>query len=145
MSLVHNGVTSLLPATESDFNGPPSTWHLCYLNPNTSWATSQISCGASTLLSASVKLNSDWNTGYCAQIDVHNGGTTTVPARSVSLAMNQSTLNNTWSATFQPTSTGNYQVTPLSWNASLSPGVTVSVGFCATKNGTNYVPGVTTP
>jgi hypothetical protein len=144
--LVHNGVTSVLPPTETDFNGPPSTWKLCSLTPNTSWSTSQIPCGADTAAwTASLTINSNWDTGYCAQVAVHNGGTTTLSTWSVSLAMNQSTLSSSHSANFQAKSPGQYQVTPLTWNSRLAPGATVSFGFCANKSGANYTPRVTTP
>ncbi|WP_437690835.1 cellulose binding domain-containing protein [Sorangium sp. So ce176] len=145
-SLVHDGVTSLLPPSETDFNGPPSTWHLCFIDPNTSWSTSQIPCGASTTpWTATLTLTSNWNTGYCADVAVHNGGTTAISTWSVSLAMNQSTLTSSHSGSFQATSAGQYQITPLSWNANLAPGATTSFGFCANKTGTNYTPTVTTP
>jgi len=142
--LIHDGVTSLLPPTETDFNGPPSTWHLCTIDPNTSWSTSEIPCGT-TPWTATITLNSDWDTGYCASVTVQNGGTSDIATWSVSLAMNQSTLTNSYSATFQATAPGQYQITPLSWNAHLAPGASTSFGFCADKTGTNYTPVVTTP
>ncbi|HET7541862.1 MAG TPA: hypothetical protein VFK05_18430 [Polyangiaceae bacterium] len=46
--LVHDGITSHLPANETDFNGPPANWDLCFIDPNTSWSTSQIPCSGST-------------------------------------------------------------------------------------------------
>ena len=144
--LVHDGVTSRLPASETDFNGPPATWDLCFIDPNTSWSTSQIPCGASTTAwTASLTVNSDWGTGYCGQVTVHNGGTSTIPTWTVSLTMNQSTLGNTYSANFQSTSAGHYQVTPLSWNSSLAPNASALFGFCANKTGTNYLATVSTP
>lgn len=144
--LVHDGVTSLLPPSETDFNGPPATWDLCFIDPNTSWSTSQVPCSSGTTAwTASLTVNSDWGTGYCAQVTVHNGGTSTTPTWSVSLAMNQSTLANTYSANFQATSAGHYQVTPLSWNSSLAPNASALFGFCAGKTGTNYLPTVSTP
>ena len=144
--LVHNGVTSLLPPSETDFNGPPSTWHLCFLNPNTSWSTSQVPCSQSQAQwTATLTINSNWATGYCGRVAVRNAGTSAISTWSVSLAMNQSTLTNNDSAAFQSTSAGNYRVTPLSWNSSLAPGASTSFGFCANKTGTNYTPTVTTP
>lgn len=142
--LVHNGVTSLLPPSETDFNGPPSTWHLCFLNPNTSWSTSQVPCTQSQW-TATLTINSNWGTGYCARVAVRNAGTSTISTWSVSLAMNQSTLTNNDGGTFQSTSAGNYKVTPLSWNSTLAPGASTSFGFCANKTGTNYTPTVNTP
>jgi hypothetical protein len=59
--------------------------------------------------------------------------------------MNQSTLDNTYSANFRSTSAGHYQVTPVSWNASLAPNADALFGFCATKTGANYLAAVSTP
>jgi len=144
--LVHDGITSHLPASETDFNGPPANWDLCFIDPNSSWATSQIPCSASTTAwTAALTVNSNWDSGYCGQVTVHNGGTSTIPTWSVTLVMNQSTLANTYSANFQSTSAGHYKVTPLFWNSSLAPNANALFGFCANKTGTNYLATVSTP
>lgn len=144
-SLIHNGVTSLLPPSETDFNGPPSTWHLCFIDPNRSWTASQIPCSSGAAWTAALNITSNWDTGYCAQVTVHNPGTSTIPTWSVSLTLNQSTLSSSYSANFAATSGSQYRVTPLSWNSSLTPGADAIFGFCADKTGANNLPTVNTP
>lgn len=138
--LVHDGVTSLVPDTETDWSAPPGNWNVCYRVPNTSWATTNLACPGS--LTSTLRVTSSWQTGYCADITVTNAGASTLNSWTVTLTMNQSTMNNNWSANFQTTSSGVYRVTPLNWNSTLAAGASTTVGFCANKAGTNWTPSV---
>ena len=139
-TLVHNGTTSNLSPAETSFNGPPSTWHLCYIEPNHSWSTTPLACAADTALSASLTVISNWDAGYCAEIRVANGGTTAVSTWAVDLAMNASTLGNTWNGGYTATTAGHYDVAPLSWNGAIPAGGSVTTGFCGAKTGTGWTP-----
>ncbi|MFZ5896531.1 MAG: cellulose binding domain-containing protein [Myxococcota bacterium] len=138
--LVHDGVTSQLPDTETDWSAPPSNWNVCYRIPNTSWSATNQACPGS--ITPSLRITSNWQSGYCAEVTVTNSGSSAVNSWAVGLQMNQSTLNNTWSATFTPTTPGNYRVTPLTWNSTIPAGGNVIFGFCGNKTGTNWTPTV---
>jgi hypothetical protein len=58
------------------------------------------------------------------------------------LNTNQSTIYNSWNATFAGTAPS-YTVTPLSWNAAIAPGASQTVGFCANDTGPSSTPTVT--
>jgi glucuronoarabinoxylan endo-1,4-beta-xylanase len=89
--------------------------------------------------SAVITMQSDWTAGYCANVTVSNAGTAATTSWTVVINMNQSTLANIWSAS-QTTSGSSMTVTPLSYDASIAPGSSVTVGFCGNATGTNYHP-----
>lgn len=81
-------------------------------------------------LPAKVTVNSDWGTGYCADVAVTN--TTASTAKWQTGFTVQGTVNSLWNATY--TQSGD-QVTAsgLSWNSTLAPGATAQFGFCADR------------
>ena len=90
-------------------------------------------------LSVAVTLQSDWNTGYCANVALSNVGTTGISTWTVGIDLKQSTQNQVWSA--QSTLSGTTMTyRPLSYNAAIAAGASTSFGFCATKTGTSYQP-----
>jgi cellulase/cellobiase CelA1 len=139
-TLVHDGATSLLPEAETTWSAPPSNWNLCYRVPNTSWATTNQACPES--VTPTLRVTAQWEGGYCADVSVTNAFTSAVTSWAVTLQMNQSTMNNNWSANFQLASAGLYRVTPVFWNSNIAPGQSVSFGFCANKTGANWNPSV---
>lgn len=82
-------------------------------------------------VTASLKITSEWNSGYCASITVTNNGATSANWQtSVDIT---GTLNNIWgAAATQAGST--LTLKGLEWNATLQPGKSISdIGFCANK------------
>lgn len=76
-----------------------------------------------------LRLTSEWGSGYCAEIRVHNPG----PARTWTWAVKvdpNGTLSSAWSSA---TELDGELVTfrPLAWNSVLEPGATAYLGFCA--------------
>ena len=82
-------------------------------------------------VTVSVTTQSDWNTGYCANVTVTNNGST--PADWQVTFPVTGTVNNLWNAIWSQS--GN-QVTMegVNWNNILQPGESShSIGFCAAK------------
>ncbi|GEM_PF-3790304 len=53
--------------------------------------------------------------------------------------MNQATINQSWSGTF--TRQGSrHTATPPNWAQTLQPNQSIDMGFCATKQGSDYRP-----
>jgi hypothetical protein len=90
-------------------------------------------------VTATLRLASDWGSGYCADIVVTNGSSATVSSWSVRVTLNQSTASAPWNGTASGSS-GTITVNPLDWNRSLAPRATATVGFCGSATGSNYRP-----
>ncbi len=90
-------------------------------------------------ITASLQLNSNWDTGYCAILTVANAGPSTVSDWDLVVDLHESTMTSSWSANFTPNGS-RYSVTPLGWNSQIPSGSSWSVGFCANKTGTDYRP-----
>jgi hypothetical protein len=84
-------------------------------------------------LSATLTLQSQWNTGYCANVAITNGGTKRSTSWSVNVALNGSVFSNGWNAQLVQ-STGQLSGSNLNYNGTLAPNASTSWGFCA--NGT---------
>ena len=90
-------------------------------------------------LAVAVTLQSDWNTGYCANVALSNMGKTVISTWTAGIDLRQSTQNQVWNA--QSTASGTTMTyRPVSFNAVIAAGASTSFGFCATKSGTNYQP-----
>lgn len=87
---------------------------------------------------AQLSLTSNWDTGYCAEVKVTNNGTAPISTWTVVLDLHQSVPSTTWNGSFAA-SGSTYTVTPLSYNASLTPGGSTTFGLCANKTVPNNV------
>jgi len=87
-------------------------------------------------LSATLTLQSQWGSGYCANIAISNGGTKTSSSWSVTVALNGSVFGNGWNAQLTQ-GAGQLTGSNLTYNGAIAPGAATSWGFCAT--------GTTTP
>jgi hypothetical protein len=85
-------------------------------------------------LSATLSVQADWGSGYCAHLEVTNEAASPTTTWNVALNTNGSTITESWNGVFSG-STGSVGVTPgFSWNQSIAPGATNdSVGFCANR------------
>jgi cellulase/cellobiase CelA1 len=97
--------------------------------------------GGSGVATAAIDLQSDWGTGYCANVRLSNNGTAPIIDWTVELELDESTVNNLWSGTFT-TSGSRISVQPLSWNSTIASGGWTDFGFCANVTGPNYEPWV---
>ena len=81
-----------------------------------------------------------WNTGLTENITITNTGTSTVNGWSLvfTLASGQ-TVTSAWNAAISP-STGKVTATNLSYNGTLAPGASTTIGFQATHTGNAAAP-----
>jgi len=99
----------------------PATWETC------------------SRITASVTLRQVNETNYCADVTVSNAGPEAISNWSLVVDLNQSTMTNNWSANFIQDGS-RYTAMPMFWNASIAPGGSQTVGFCANKTGENWRP-----
>ncbi|HEY4103471.1 MAG TPA: cellulose binding domain-containing protein, partial [Polyangiaceae bacterium] len=76
----------------------------------------------------------DWGAGYNGNVTVTNNGKTATTTWSVVVNTHGSAISQTWNAT-AATSGSTVTFTPLSWNAAIAPGQSVSFGFGAAPGG----------
>lgn len=79
------------------------------------------------------KVDNEWNTGFSASIIIANNTATTVNDWSVNWVYNKHKITQSWNATF--TGSNPYTATALSWNKTIQPGQSVTIGFNGDKNG----------
>lgn len=86
--------------------------------------------GGTPGLSTSMSVD-DWGTGYCANVDVSNGGTEAV-VWEVVLPFDGAVIN-VWNAVMTDLGGGQYSFVGVEWNTSLPAGGTVGFGLCANR------------
>lgn len=77
-----------------------------------------------------VTKTNDWGGGYCANVDVRNGGNAPLTWR-ISVPI-EGRAYTAWNATWSQQGTA-LSASGVSWNATLSPGATAQFGFCANR------------
>jgi O-glycosyl hydrolase len=83
----------------------------------------------------------EWNTGLVDQITITNTGTSAINGWSLGFTLGSGqTITSGWSATYSPTS-GQVTATNLSYNASIPPGGSTTIGFQASHSGNSAPPG----
>ena len=103
--------------------------------PSTGGSSSQGS------VTASLKVTSDWGNGYCANIDIINGGTRQVTKWTVNVNIPSSQLTNAWSSS-ATTSGSVLSLAPVSYNQTIAPSASVGIGYCASATSTNHTPSI---
>ena len=85
-----------------------------------------------TLQSGSIKIaftdDTDWVNGFQGTFTLTNTGTTAISAWTLKFTA-PITISSIWNGTVSSSSGGTFVVVPASWNASIAPGASVSVGF----------------
>ncbi|MGB7443397.1 MAG: cellulase family glycosylhydrolase [Coleofasciculaceae cyanobacterium] len=102
--------------------------------------SSPVSRRAQPQLQVRYDMQSDWQDGFCANMQVTNQGNSSVRDWQLKFRMNQAAINNSWNGNFR-TQGSQYVVTPLDWGRVIEPGQTRELGFCANKLGSDYRPG----
>jgi endoglucanase len=85
-------------------------------------------------------MDSDWQTGFCYRVQVTNQGSGRSPDWRIRFRMADAVIDNSWGGRFDRQGSS-YTVEPMDWGRSLYPDQTVDLGFCATKEGSDYEPG----
>ena len=83
-------------------------------------------------ITASLTITSDWQSGYCADVHLHNGGAAAVTGWSVTIDAGSSTLSQAWNVRVDRSGTS-YTAHPVDWNAPVAAGAEADWGFCANK------------
>ncbi|WP_341678329.1 lytic polysaccharide monooxygenase [Niveibacterium sp. SC-1] len=92
----------------------------------------QVKPAATGALTATSAINSDWGTGYCANVTVANGTASTVSNWSANLKV-VGKVTQMWNATWSQTG-DTLAFSGPSWAASLAPGASFTqAGFCASR------------
>ena len=94
---------------------------------------------AQSQLQVASNMQSDWQTGFCLDLQVTNQGKSKVRDWQVKFQMNQAAINNSWNGNFKSQGS-DYVVTPLDWGRVIEPGESRELGFCANKLGSDYQP-----
>lgn len=83
---------------------------------------------------------SAWNTGLTDNITIANTGTAAINGWSLKFALaSGQTITSGWNATYSPTS-GQVTATNMSYNGSIPPGGSTTIGFQATHTGNSAAP-----
>jgi endoglucanase len=105
--------------------------------PKYSWLLGSLTMAVLTsqahAATCSYKVENEWNTGFTGSITIANTTTATINDWAVNWAYSKNKITSSWSATF--TGSNPYTAVPLSWNKTIQPGQSVSIGFQGDKNG----------
>lgn len=86
------------------------------------------------------KVSQDWGSGYCADIKMTNGGTSSTDGWILTWSFpSGQTVASLWNASYVQ-SGADVTVNDLGWNGAIAPGASVTVGYCANYSGTNTLP-----
>jgi cellulase/cellobiase CelA1 len=85
-----------------------------------------------------------WNTGLTASVTLTNTGTTTVNGWQLAFTLpSGQTITNGWGATYAPAS-GAVTATNATYNGTLAPNASVTIGYQANHTGNSAPPGAFT-
>ncbi len=122
--------TTLPPTTTPPTTAPPTTAPPTTTPPTTS---APGACRVSDAVNA-------WNTGLTENITITNTGGATINGWSLVFTLpTGQTITNGWNAAYSPTS-GRVTATNLSYDASLPPGGSLTIGFQANHTGNTAAP-----
>ncbi|MGC4093017.1 MAG: cellulose binding domain-containing protein [Polyangiaceae bacterium] len=121
-----------------------SNWNFSTYSPykfqNQNLSASPANWESCSRVTAAVAITSSTATQYCANVTVSNSGPGAISNWNLVIDLNQSTMNNNWSATYGSVGGSRYSVTPVFWNAAIPANGSTTVGFCGYKTGTNWTP-----
>ncbi|MEQ4304666.1 cellulose binding domain-containing protein [Plantactinospora sp. B6F1] len=130
---VSEGPTATTPPTTPTTGSPTTPPTTPPTAPPTTPPTDSGSCRVTSSVNA-------WNTGLTANITITNTGTGAINGWSLSFALGSGqTITSGWNATYSPTG-GQVTATNVSYNASIPPGGSTSIGFQASHSGNSAAP-----
>jgi hypothetical protein len=120
----------------------PSTTVTSTTTPSTTVTTTAPTTSSSTTtttappapggVAVAYRTTDTWDSGYNGQIDITNGGSSTLNGWTLRFKLSGAAITNMWNATYSRGSDGTYTVRNESWNGLLAAGKAASVGFGAT-------------
>ncbi len=84
-------------------------------------------------------VTSVWGSGYCADVEIINNGSSAVNGWTLDFNLN-ATINNLWNANWSNDGSNNYTTSNLGWNSNISAGGSRSFGYCANYSGSVDAP-----
>ncbi len=90
--------------------------------------------GGGSSVSGEFHVNSDWGTGYCANVKLINDGSTPINGWTLIFDLDAS-INNLWNGAWTNNGNNNYTVDDVGWNANIPAGGSRNFGFCASYSG----------
>lgn len=85
-----------------------------------------------------------WNTGLTASLTITNTGTTAINSWQLAFTLpTGQTITNGWGATYTPSS-GTVTATNATYNGTIAPNASVSIGYQANHGGNSAAPGAFT-
>jgi hypothetical protein len=91
-------------------------------------------------VNATLRVQSDWKAGYCADVTLENTSAAAVTWWTVVVDLHQSTLTDLWNGTVS-TSGSQITVTPTGGTATIAAGGSLNAfGFCGSATGSTYLP-----
>lgn len=108
-----------------------------YIPPEVTNLDIRLNCSKRGTL-VSVTKNSDWGSGYCADVKITN--TSTNPLTWIGNFQTEGNIYDFWNATYAQ-SGNSVSASGLNWNKTLAPGASLTdVGFCANRNNNGNYP-----
>jgi hypothetical protein len=89
--------------------------------------------------SATLTYQSDYGTGYCANVTISNALSQSTARWQAVLDLKTNQVTNSWNVKFSGT-TGRITAGPVDYNTNIQPGGTVSFGWCANASGPTVRP-----
>ena len=91
---------------------------------------------------ATLRLTDEWPTGYCAEVEIENHGSSEITSWSVSVDANSGTIRDVWKGRASQAGTVT-TVTPFPYNTLIPGGAVTEFGFCGAKSGNEPLPTLT--
>ena len=110
----------------------------CSSGPGASTRSDPLSANG---VNATLRIQSDWKSGYCADVTLQNTGSAPVTSWTVVIDLHHSAVTNLWNGNVAA-SGSQITVTPSgAWNSAIAPGASLGAfGFCANATGSPYLP-----
>jgi hypothetical protein len=91
-------------------------------------------------VNATLRVQSDWKSGYCADVTMENTSAAAVTSWTVVVDLHQSTVTNLWNGTYT-TSGSQITVKPAAGTGTIAAGGSLNAfGFCGNATGSTYLP-----
>jgi len=129
--------TTTPPTTTPPTTTPPTTTPPTTTPPTTTPPTTTPPTSGGCSVTAAVNA---WNTGLTENLTITNKGSSTINGWQLAFTLpSGQVITGGWSATYSPTS-GNVTATNVSYNGTLAPGASTSIGFQANHTGNTAAP-----
>ena len=108
-------------------------------DPEVTQATGGGSDGAPEGVALDLQLVNEWETGYCMNLTVTNTGDSTTSTWYALVDLADSEIVDAWNTSYALEGSG-AALSPMSYNAVLTPGASTTAGFCGVKGESGELP-----